>query len=215
MWKLGKKVKCFLGYLKRYIHICRNGEYEAIKPDDPEAGEFSLEEEFFVSVCIGKQLWMASDLDVPIDHEIGRVWTVPGYGRLYDWEAAKMLCPEGWRLPTDEDWIRLECELGMPEREARLKIWGCRNSGGVGEQMKENGNSGLNMLLRGYCTVEGIFREQGLSGCWWSSAPHGGYAIVRMLRHSAQGVFRTYVPHNGGRSVRYVKDLPEGFGVKK
>ena len=30
------------------------------------------------------------------------------YGNLYTWEEALEVCPEGWRLPTDEDWQNLE-----------------------------------------------------------------------------------------------------------
>jgi uncharacterized protein (TIGR02145 family) len=29
------------------------------------------------------------------------------YGVLYNWEAAKKCCPEGWHLPTDEEWSTL------------------------------------------------------------------------------------------------------------
>ncbi len=32
------------------------------------------------------------------------------YGRYYSWEEAMAVCPEGWRLPTEEDWKHLaEC----------------------------------------------------------------------------------------------------------
>ena len=30
------------------------------------------------------------------------------FGALYNWEAAKKSPPEGWRLPTESDWIELE-----------------------------------------------------------------------------------------------------------
>ena len=46
------------------------------------------------------------------------------HGNLYTWEETLAACPEGWRLPTDEDWQNLETTLGMsaelpPERMER------------------------------------------------------------------------------------------------
>ena len=32
---------------------------------------------------------------------------------MYDYEAALAAIPEGWRLPTDDDWLKLEKALGM------------------------------------------------------------------------------------------------------
>lgn len=29
------------------------------------------------------------------------------FGRYYTWEEARTVCPEGWRLPSDEDWAKL------------------------------------------------------------------------------------------------------------
>jgi len=30
------------------------------------------------------------------------------FGQLYDWETAKTICPDGWRLPNDNDFISLK-----------------------------------------------------------------------------------------------------------
>ena len=38
---------------------------------------------------------------------------VPVYGNLMKYEEAVASAPEGWRLPTDEDWKKLERTLGM------------------------------------------------------------------------------------------------------
>ena len=34
--------------------------------------------------------------------------TVAKFGYLYSYEGARQAVPEGWRLPTDEDWKKLE-----------------------------------------------------------------------------------------------------------
>ena len=33
------------------------------------------------------------------------------YGYYYNWTAAKMVCPSGWRLPTHADWINLDAYM--------------------------------------------------------------------------------------------------------
>lgn len=42
------------------------------------------------------------------------------YGLLYSYEAALRAIPQGWRLPTDEDWKKLEMFLGMSVEETNL-----------------------------------------------------------------------------------------------
>ena len=39
------------------------------------------------------------------------------YGRLYSFEAAKKLCPEGWRLPTRKEWLELS-----PQQVEKLNL---------------------------------------------------------------------------------------------
>lgn len=34
------------------------------------------------------------------------------YGRYYTWNEAQTACPEGWRLPTDDDWLDLATASG-------------------------------------------------------------------------------------------------------
>ena len=49
--------------------------------------------------------------------------TVGTYGYLYSWQGAQEAVPDGWRLPTDDDWKKLEMALGMP-RHALWRIHG-------------------------------------------------------------------------------------------
>ncbi len=36
-------------------------------------------------------------------------------GKLYTFQQAQSVCPEGWRyLPSDDEWQKLEMELGLP-----------------------------------------------------------------------------------------------------
>ena len=74
---------------------------------------------------------------------------------LYTYEAALQAIPEGWRLPTDEDWEKLEQALGMSateldktnewrgNREAALLKEG---SEGIGFDVRYGGGRGLTNL---------------------------------------------------------------------
>ena len=44
------------------------------------------------------------------------------HGNLYTWEEALAACPEGWRLPTDEDWPRRRNRIRPPISRKRQFI---------------------------------------------------------------------------------------------
>jgi len=61
------------------------------------------------------------------------------YGRLYNWSAAKKVCPNGWHLPTNNEFDTLISHVG--------------NYGAKGyNALKDGGSSGFAALLGGYCT---------------------------------------------------------------
>ena len=70
------------------------------------------------------------------------------FGGLYDYEAALAAVPEGWRLPTDDDWLNLEKALGMSISD--LKQSGER--GNVQGELLQQGvdGTGINLQLSGY-----------------------------------------------------------------
>ena len=80
---------------------------------------------------------------------------VEKYGYLYTYIAAEQAIPEGWRLPTDEDWNKLEAALGMSASEiAKTNEWrGNREAAllkegaeGIGFDVRLGGARGLTYL---------------------------------------------------------------------
>tara|TARA_B110000003_G_scaffold99958_1_gene102150 strand:- start:1505 stop:2404 length:900 start_codon:yes stop_codon:yes gene_type:complete len=144
-------------------------------------------------------------------------WSLNEYGRLYNWYAvddARGLCPSGWHVPTDGEWMTMEMALGMSESEANSTSWRGTDQG---TQMKTtygwygggNGtnSSGFSGLPGGYRLSLGLFDDAGYGGLWWSSSPDGSDAWFRYLHYNFENVLRAgYISQRSGLSVRCVRD---------
>jgi uncharacterized protein (TIGR02145 family) len=71
-------------------------------------------------VKIGKQIWLAENFrylpsikekgdlfDTSYVYENNTDYLDKGYGRLYDWNTANNIAPDGWRLPNNKDFQEL------------------------------------------------------------------------------------------------------------
>ena len=95
------------------------------------------------------------------------------YGLLYTYEAALRAVPEGWRLPSDEDWQQLERALGMADSEiAKMDEWrGVRQAALLKEDSEEN--IGFNVRYGGARALTNIGQENyinlGQNAYFWTS----------------------------------------------
>ena len=143
-------------------------------------------------------------------------WSLNEYGRLYNWYTVdddRELCPTGWHVPTDGEWMTLEMELGMSESEANSEGWRGTDQG---LQMKTtygwfsggNGSnsSGFSGLPGGSRNTDGNFYFAGYYARWWSCTSSGSGAWTRGFDHNRYD-FRRNVKHSRyGFSVRCIKD---------
>ncbi len=77
-------------------------------------------------VKIGEKWWFAENLNFHTENS----WyynddsvNYSSLGRLYTHESAVNALPDGWKLPTDNDWIRLEKQLGIPDEHVYNDNW--------------------------------------------------------------------------------------------
>lgn len=200
----------------------------------------------YQTVKIGNQVWMAENLKVthyrdgtPINHVTdGSQWenlstgaycaydnsesTADTYGYLYNWYAVTdvhNIAPEGWRVPTDDDWKELEMFLGLSPTEADDAGYRGSNEGsklagnaslwdsGDLEDNAALGESGFSALPGGYRPTDGYFLTLGRNAYFWSATEFNtGGAWYRSLHYVSSDVGRSYGSKQGGFSVRLVRD---------
>lgn len=173
-------------------------------------------------VRYGSQDWMAENFryDLNIESQCllykdgdGHSMDVKKYGRLYTFVGAKAACPEGWRLPTDEDWKTLEKSLGMSSADADAYDW----RGNIAHNMLTayNDTCDLNIQLSGYYTENTTmgttgFRFMGVYGFYWTSTPDeekvGDYYFYRKFVFNSDAIYRQSIYPGQFLSVRYVRD---------
>lgn len=106
----------------------------------------------------------------------------PNEGRLYQWmaamkgsqqERAQGICPAGFHVPSDCEWMYLEQTLGMSLMDLQGTFF--RNSGNVGQDLSlfssgGTNSSGFTGLLAGTRVPSGTYSQGGFSAYWWSSS---------------------------------------------
>ncbi|MDY0082532.1 MAG: FISUMP domain-containing protein, partial [Ignavibacteriaceae bacterium] len=147
-------------------------------------------------------------------------------GVLYNWPAAQVACPEGWRLPNENDWFELEINLGMGVDEITLNNWRGENEGSklagnlsywnLGNlcEISSNlqfGSSNFNALPAGAYLgpIGGFGIGPGWDAVFWSSEYDNEFAWNRWLNSAHTDVKRNNSVKESGFSVRCIRDLYE------
>lgn len=153
------------------------------------------------------------------------------YGALYNWAAAMRwtgqdqnedgivqgICPEGWHLPSDDEWKTLELYLGMDPTVVNKTL---ERGTTEGSKLKEGGNthwrlpnggatnsSGFSGLPAGMRNSHGSFLHGHYNGMFWSTTEIGIQKVWhRRLEYKYQTVFRSYLFKSAAASVRCIKD---------
>lgn len=178
---------------------------------DPNVGTFtdSRDGKIYNTVKIGNQWWMAENLNHETENGCWVYDSIESnaevYGRLYDWETALDVCPNGWHLPTDDEWTVLIDYLGDGAggkmKTTDTTYWESPNTGAT----NTSGFSALPGGLRcnGGCTYFGL----GLWATFWSSTDIDSVNAWRVtIYNSADYIERTWGDKNVAKSVRCIRD---------
>jgi len=127
------------------------------------------------------------------------------YGGLYNYQTVKIgvLCPIGYHVPTNEEWMTLIDYLGGDAiagdklKELGFAHWGSSNYGGVGA----TNESGFTALPGGIRYWDGGFGNIHGYGYWWTSEGK----MICLYGGGSQVIFPDY-GGNAAISVRCIKD---------
>jgi len=181
------------------------------------------------TVKIGNQVWMKKNLDVdhyrngdPIpqvndalewsklttgawcyynnDTSYGKT-----YGKLYNWFAVndpRGLAPDGWRIPSVDDWTILINYLGGDEiaggklKQTGTDFWQVPNTGATNE-------SGFIGLPSGFRRENGLFYNLGYSCNWWTTNDMGG-----------EYAFNIFIDKLTAKTQKNADDVRFGFAIR-
>ena len=144
-------------------------------------------------------------------------WYYEHYGVLYNWPAAMDACPDGFHLPTDDEWKTLEMYIGMSQAEADGLDWRGTDEG---DKLKETGTThwftnptatdeyGLSILPAGLCSYyTQWFGLEGGDGYYWTATEDTPTACYKRLFDGLHSdIARVVETKAMGYSVRCVKD---------
>ena len=202
----------------------------------------------YKTIKIGDQWWMMENLKVthyrngdPIENVTDNMlwmslttgaWcaydndltNAENYGLLYNWHTVndfRNIAPEGWHIPSDEEWKQLEMHMGMSRDDADDIFWRGTNEGSKltgNAALWENGDlknnvefgaSGFSALPGGYRYYfnSRYFQFLGYHAYFWSSTEYNGSrACARYLTYNDSSVGRNYYNKENGFSVRCIRD---------
>ncbi len=191
-----------------------------------------VDNNLYHSVTIGTQTWLQENLRTTHYNDGGSIPLVTGntewnnlsspgycwydnneekykatYGALYNWYTVNTgkLCPSGWHVPTNAEWITLTNYLGGESvagdklKEAGTAHWGDINTG--------TNESGFTALPGGIRKDNGTYADIGFSSQWWSISPilpTSSYST--MLYYNSCSIVRGGSSNVSGLSIRCIKD---------
>ena len=139
------------------------------------------------------------------------------YGKLYNWFAVtddRGLCPAGWHIPSDCEWMYLEGYIGLLDNELEATGWRGSSGGTLkttsfweAPNVGASNSFGYDGLPGGYRGSWGAYNDFGSLGWWWTtSAPSWDTVWSRTLWFNSSGIHRGFYSKQTGFSVRCLKD---------
>lgn len=188
----------------------------------------------YKTIQIGNQTWMAENLKTSKFNDGSEIAYISGseqwnnqqlpaycwylndtkykdiFGALYNYHTVKSgkICPDGWHLPSYEEWTTLfsylgtNYEIGNKLREAGTSHWVLTDS-------NVTNSSGFTVLPSGWRNIDNTnFGDLGYTANFWAASESDSNinTITFLYLDSWEGIFFVENPSTTGNSVRCIKD---------
>ncbi len=184
-------------------------------PRFPDAGSAVLHGRKYDTVKSGSLEWLGSNLCYSASSADGKHTVGVPYadcpamlgllGGFYTWEDAQGVCPDGWRLPTDEEWTSLIVQAGgpsglkpfqdSPSGAGNLMVKCTFNGSDMWEYYRgvdiRNGTH-MNVIPAGYATLSGntgAFSGFGAYAAFWTADTLDGKGVYRYIYQENDNVY--------------------------
>jgi uncharacterized protein (TIGR02145 family) len=193
---------------------------------------FDADSNAYHTVTIGDQVWMKENLKVSRFNNGDKIETcgnlylledqiykyqwvyddnpefLPTYGRLYTWFTVtdeRGVCPEGWRIPTENDFKSLVKYL---LRDAGVKLMQDGDGYWDKRSVKRTNTSGFSALPGGRRYHSYNFDHQGQNALFWTSTSSGAESAIALSIHFSQKTVNVVPMYhkNDGLSIRCIKN---------
>ena len=195
----------------------------------------------YATVLIGEQCWMSENLNIgdmvtqngnnnQLNNSVIEKYCYNNdqnecveYGGLYQWDEMMVyqtgdsiqgICPDGWHLPSDQEWMQMEMFLGMSEEDANET--GFERGTDEGVQLQVGGSTGFDALFGGiwYPDYGFVYNEDYSSPngyyytYFWSTTPgtYNNHYMYRNVNTQFETITRWQAEWNFGYSVRCIAD---------
>lgn len=171
----------------------------------------------YATLTVGNQTWLAENLRYnAIGSQTNPAYPDPVYGRQYPWAIARIACPAGWHLPSDDEWNILETALGCCENGELVTqlfsrgLHAVNMKSDIGWLNDGNGTNGtgFNVYPAGYYDAfTAVIYSTGLFADFWTSTEYdSNEGFFRRLSFDSDGVSRLRARKIDGSSCRCVQD---------
>jgi len=226
--------------------IPRKGKSSAVFNPDKEYGAVTdIDGNEYKTITIGSQTWMAENLRVThyqngdaipnvkdnvewsglssgaycSYNNTNNIDSIATFGYLYNWFTCvdeRNVCPDGWHVPSDEDWTALVTYLD--NGESQFDPYG--NNGVVGARIKESGpihwgisnlsdnRSGFTALPSGFrVSFNGLYSGRNYRTFFWSSTEYNSNgSFHRSMSSGFTSIIRQALSNEEGMSIRCLQD---------
>jgi len=163
------------------------------------------------SVNIGDQTWMAENLNRETEDSWcynNNPYSCAKYGRLYTWKAAKVACPNGWHLPTRNEWDMLIVATS-DAGELNNAAGKLKSKNGWNDNTNGTDDFGFSALPGGSrIYFDDTFHGVGVRGIWWTGTEFDDdeAAWYQAMEYSNYHVSLDYTDKSHALSVRCLED---------